>query len=102
MRRPLRAYLGLLAALPLLAVVPLVLHAEWTAPMLTKPARVRCYCNCEPKDGSRQCGMMCDLPKYQNRDWAVSCRKRPAVTPRQSPESQPHSAPRNRPEFARR
>lgn len=36
----------------------------------------RCYCRCESKGEHHVCLMkMCDLPKYENRWWAVSCHK---------------------------
>jgi hypothetical protein len=45
-----------------------------------------CYCMCE-KSGGQACHMkMCDLPKYENRSWAMSCHKQnvlpaPATAP---------------------
>jgi hypothetical protein len=34
-----------------------------------------CYCGCDHTNGTPMCMHMCDLPKYENRPWAKSCRK---------------------------
>ena len=38
----------------------------------------RCYCECE--SNGKMCAMkFCELPKYENRDWAMSCHKHAAA-----------------------
>jgi hypothetical protein len=103
MRSALRNYLAAVAALALSGLLlPLISRAERTSPMLAKPNRVACYCGCEPRDARQQCAKMCDLPKYQNRDWATSCRKPAPAAPQKNRESKPHPTRKNRQEFSRR
>lgn len=103
MRSSLRAYLRLAALFPLVGMtLPLLSRAERTSPVRARPARVRCYCNCEPQDGSKPCDMMCDLPKYQERSWATSCRKQTPPVLRKSKPVKPRSVRRNSAEFCRR
>src|SRR6266481_2785239 len=50
------------------------------SPMLvSRPKTPLCYCTCEHETG-KQCTKMCELPQYQNRWWARSCKKRSAAT----------------------
>jgi hypothetical protein len=102
MRRSLRTYLKLVALLPMLAMLlPAVLRAERTAVSSSRPAHVRCYCGCDSKAGAHQCNMMCDLPKYENRSWAVNCHK--SATPFQkAPEPPNHSTRHNGEENCKR
>jgi hypothetical protein len=43
-----------------------------TAPATQKKL---CYCGCDMEQGAPMCLQMCELPKYENRSWATSCRK---------------------------
>jgi hypothetical protein len=46
------------------------------SPTLLQPAKSPlCYCHCEKMNGGKQCTKMCELPKYENRWWAISCHK---------------------------
>jgi hypothetical protein len=61
-----------------------------------------CYCGCDSESGAPMCTKMCELPKYQNRDWANSCRRKPvSVAPHVTPAPAIHSRKRNRIEDAR-
>jgi hypothetical protein len=61
-----------------------------------------CYCNCDMKPGAKMCTQMCELPKYQNRSWAVSCQKKQESAPSSvSPAQRSHSKKRNSVEDAR-
>jgi hypothetical protein len=54
----------------------------------------RCYCECE--SGGEMCHMkFCELPKYEQRSWAASCRKHPSplADSKKPAESSPHSRP---------
>jgi len=88
--------IGLLAALP----TPLILAGKHEPNPSTRTT-FQCYCLCNAKDKKRECGKVCDLPKYESRWWATSCKKRPGLAPRvpASPSHTPHS---NWPEDARR
>jgi len=35
-----------------------------------------CYCGCDKMIGQTRCMKLCELPKYEDRWWATSCRKR--------------------------
>lgn len=62
-----------------------------------------CYCDCEAKSGSAMCTHMCELTKYENRSWAVSCQKKAVSEPLQpakAPDS--HSSKDNKIHLARR
>ena len=62
-----------------------------------------CYCECE--SGGKKCAMkFCELPKYEHRDWAMSCHKKsgtemhtsksaatPAPSDKRSTEKHSHS-----------
>jgi hypothetical protein len=79
------ALAGLLVSLPLFGDTP--------AQHRSANSSFRCYCECE--NGGAMCAMkICELPKYQKRSWAASCRKR------QTTEAQPpkpsYSSPRAR------
>jgi hypothetical protein len=70
-----------------------------------EPAETKkmCYCGCDNGHGAPMCLTMCELPKYQHRSWAASCRKpaKRASMPAQ-PQSQSHSAKSNRSQSAQR
>lgn len=34
-----------------------------------------CYCGCDSMSGTAACAHLCELPKYQNRWWATTCRR---------------------------
>jgi len=75
--------LGAIASLPLLADT----HRAQTS----SSSQFHCYCQCEAKGEHRACSKkMCELPKYENRWWAVSCHKPAAET---STQKQQPSAP---------
>ncbi|MFZ0819920.1 MAG: hypothetical protein WAM91_07610 [Candidatus Acidiferrales bacterium] len=62
------ATLGAIASMPLLA--------DTHGAQVSSTPQFRCYCQCEAKGEHHVCPMkMCDLPKYENRWWAVSCHK---------------------------
>jgi hypothetical protein len=42
----------------------------------TPTAAKMCYCECDAAAGSAACTHMCDLAKYENREWATSCHKK--------------------------
>jgi hypothetical protein len=56
------------------------------------------------KAGTPMCMHVCELPKYANRSWAVSCDKiKPALSPAPAPQSgSQHSKKTNRVQNARR
>jgi hypothetical protein len=62
-----------------------------------------CYCGCDKDRGAPMCLTMCELPKYQDRAWAASCRK-PAQRSNApgEPQSQTHSSKSNRSQSAQR
>src|SRR5579862_2510737 len=91
----------LLAVLAALLTLTLPGLANTTAP--PAESKKMCYCGCDNGHGTPMCLTMCELPKYQDRSWAASCRK-PAKhesTPAQ-PQSQSHSAKSNRSQSAQR
>jgi hypothetical protein len=69
----------------LLAAITIFPHQS-----LADPARralavrpFHCYCGCE--SAGKSCATkLCELPKYENRDWATSCRKHALENPRAS------------------
>ncbi len=95
-------------------VLPAVATIFWTTIVLTsasadqRPPQAQrnasnfCYCQCQTRENKRECMKMCELPKYEGRWWAVSCRKRPQMTPPKSPASRPEPAKKNQVEHARR
>lgn len=65
---------SVLASLAVIAAVPLL--ADTRGNLISAAPNFRCYCRCESKGEHHVCLMkMCDLPKYENRWWAVSCHK---------------------------
>jgi hypothetical protein len=61
-----------------------------------------CYCGCDRNSSAPMCMTMCELPQYQNRAWATSCRKKAtSATPQAAPAPAIHSRKRNRIEDAR-
>jgi hypothetical protein len=61
-----------------------------------------CYCGCDSESGAPMCMKMCEVPQYQNRSWATSCRRKPVnVAPHVTPSPAIHSRKRNRIEDAR-
>lgn len=91
-----------LAVLLLAGMVPSGALGDQRAPQPTRRSTRVCYCGCNMKDAKMECTKMCELPKYEKRPWATSCRKRQA-RPLQlrQPSSQPPS-PSWGPENARR
>ncbi|MBZ5641451.1 MAG: hypothetical protein LAO19_01710 [Acidobacteriia bacterium] len=62
-----------------------------------------CYCHCEQMNGGKQCTKMCELPRYENRWWAKTCRPKSAMGPSTSaPASDSGSRKTNRTEEARK
>src|ERR1700674_3571570 len=49
-------------------------------------AKKLCYCGCDHEMGAPMCAHLCELPKYQDRWWATSCRK-------QQPDSSKAASP---------
>lgn len=69
--------------------------------LLSGPAVPLCYCHCAYENGVRHCTKMCELPQYQNRWWAVSCRKKNSIVNESStPAPPPASRKTNRKEHA--
>ncbi len=63
-----------ITTLSAIAAVPLL--ADTHGMQASGTPQFRCYCQCEAKGEHHVCAMkMCDLPKYENRWWAVSCHK---------------------------
>jgi hypothetical protein len=76
---------GFLGSLPLFGDTPAQHRSVYPS--------FRCYCQCE--NGGAMCATkICELPKYQKRSWAASCRK-PRATQVQSAKP-PESSPRAR------
>jgi hypothetical protein len=67
-----RSWLRRLLPLALVLVPPTL---AWSDAGFPNPSATKktCYCDCDMKAGAPMCGQMCDLPKYANRSWAVSC-----------------------------
>lgn len=65
------------------------------------PTMAVCYCHCAYEKGMKHCTKMCDLPQLLNRWWAISCRKKAAVTNESSSPANPGSRKTNRKEQAR-
>ena len=65
--------------------------AHGRTPQPTTAQQFKCYCQCEGQDGMTSCPKkMCELPKYENRWWAVSCHRRAAVpSVSEEPSAQP-------------
>jgi hypothetical protein len=62
-----------------------------------------CYCDCDAAPGSKMCMHMCELAKYENRDWATSCHRPEQAKPAQrSSQPGPHSSKDNGVQQARR
>ncbi len=66
------------------------------------PATPLCYCHCAYEAGMKHCTKMCELPKFQDRWWAISCHKKnlPAIES-SSPAANPGSKKTNRNEQVR-
>jgi hypothetical protein len=65
-----------LAIVSLVSIVAVPLLADTRSNLASAAPSFRCYCQCEAKGEHHVCPMkMCDLPKYENRWWAVSCHK---------------------------
>ena len=47
-----------------------------------------CYCDCDAEPGSKMCMHMCELAKYEKRDWATSCHR-----PEQPEPTEPSGTP---------
>jgi len=59
-----------------------------------------CYCGCDSTHGAAMCTHMCELPKYQNRWWAATCRKLEREFTSTKPSPYEHSKKMNRKEQA--
>ena len=55
--------------------------------LTSPPAAALCYCECVHQAGQKPCTSMCDLPQYESRWWANSCRKKGASAVPEEPES---------------
>jgi hypothetical protein len=77
------------------AILALADQGDWAMKMGTQGI---CYCGCDHAFGSRHCGKMCEIPKYEHRWWAQSCHKPAHVAaPAAAPSHhESHSARRNR------
>jgi hypothetical protein len=65
------------------------------------PATPLCYCHCAYETGVKHCTKMCELPQFQNRWWAISCRKKNSTANGPvSPATNPGSKKTNRKEQA--
>ena len=79
------------------------LRRLWRGPMArshthSSESKKICYCGCDMKAGTPMCMHMCELPKYANRSWAVSCdKKKPAqISPAPVPQSGSHQLEQRR------
>lgn len=99
--RTLRKVLLAAAIVTLTATVAAIADpGDWPMQMGTQGV---CYCGCDHAFGSRHCGTMCEIPKYEDRWWAQSCHKPTthSLAPKASPSKpQSHSAHRNRAQAA--
>jgi hypothetical protein len=83
----------------LLGVVSAAALANQPATLRSGTAIPLCYCHCAYETGQKHCTKMCELPQYQNRWWAISCRKKSSTTNESaSPASNPGSKKTNRKE----
>ena len=71
--------------------------ANHSQTLIFGPKTPLCYCHC---DHAKQCTKMCDLPKYENRWWANSCRKKTALKSPDAPAAISPSRKTNRKEQA--
>jgi hypothetical protein len=87
----------------LLAIASTVTLAnELPSGLRSGPVTALCYCHCAYEKGMKHCTKMCDLPQLLNRWWAISCRKKAALTNESSsPPTTPGSRKTNRKEQAR-
>jgi hypothetical protein len=89
-----------LASLTLLASPAI---ADHTAAGRSVETKKLCYCGCDHAMGAPMCAHLCELPKYQDRWWATSCRKpQPDAgkTAAPSPRTRTRSKQNKRPEQA--
>ncbi len=90
-----------LAFLAILLSPPLLAWSDGAFPHSSESEKT-CYCGCDMKAGTPMCMHVCELPKYSNRPWASSCKKkRPALGTTPSPQSGTHSRKTNRVQDAR-
>src|SRR5579871_2326800 len=76
--------------------------ANQSSTLTPEPATPLCYCHCAYESGSKHCTKMCELPQFQSRWWAVSCRKKnPTASETSSPATTPGSRKTNRKEEAK-
>jgi hypothetical protein len=100
-RSPIKAVVGLMVAmLAALSLAPARADQGRSGKKI-ETGKV-CYCGCDQESGAPMCMKMCEVPQYQNRAWANSCRRKPvSVAPHASPAPAIHSRKRNRIEDAR-
>jgi hypothetical protein len=85
----------------LLGTVSAAALANQVPMLVSGPATPLCYCHCPHETGMNHCTKMCELPKYQNRWWAISCHKKNSTAiESSSPASDPGSKKTNRKEQA--
>jgi hypothetical protein len=70
------------------ALLGLSVWADSSAKLRQPPVQ-GCYCGCSASKTSAGCGKMCELPKFANRRWAVTCSKSRATTPAETPGAGP-------------
>ena len=60
----------------LLTTISAAALANQAPALLSQPATPLCYCHCAYESGMKRCTKMCELPQYEDRSWAASCRKK--------------------------
>jgi len=80
MNSPVRRLWQAIGTAILLGAASLAAMANQVPMLLSGPATPLCYCHCAYESGKTHCTKMCELPQYQNRWWAVSCRKKSSIT----------------------
>jgi hypothetical protein len=85
----------------LLGMISAAALADQRPGLQFEPSAPLCYCHCAYEKGVKHCTKMCELPQFQNRWWAISCRKKaPAANHPASPVPNSGSKKTNRKEQA--
>ena len=93
-----------LRRLALLGILLVPSAVAWSdAGSLSRSAETKktCYCGCDMKAGTPMCAHMCELPKYENKPWADSCKRKPSPIVPGPAQSGSHSRKTNRVQDAR-
>jgi hypothetical protein len=93
-----RSRLRKLLLLALVLAPPALAWSDAGFPTQSAESKKTCYCDCDMKAGTPMCKQMCELPKYANRSWAVSCLRKALsdLAPATPGQSGTHSRKTNR------